>query len=121
MFVTFALIWKLIRFLCAKNSTNGTNDTNDTNNSNELNEAILRHQIDDALINTNLQNRSPKLPITRYSSGALSPSPSNQANTHSHSAHRSSYPSGLRVSTYTLRIGPRLFRDKSSFRYFHTS
>jgi hypothetical protein len=76
---------------------------------------MLRHQINDALISSEAKTRTEKLPKTRYSSGALSPSPTS---THPHSAHRSSYPSGLRVSTYTLRIGPRLFRDKSSFRYF---
>ncbi len=107
MFVTLLLIWKIIRSIWSPNNMS------DTINCNETSEVMLRHQINDALISS--EGKTAKLPKTRYSSGALSPSPTT---THSHSAHRSSYPSGLRVSTYTLRIGPRLFRDKSSFRYF---
>lgn len=53
----------------------------------------------------------PKLCSTRSSSATLVP---NLA-TPTHSSHRSSYPSGLRY-TNTLRIGPRLFRDKSCCR-----
>ena len=129
MFATFTLIWKLIRYLWSRNDMNHTNDTNenitvsDSHPTQKCEESesdlLFRHRIDSALLNSNiiLPNRH-KVPTTRHSSGALTPSPPNPHNSHTHSVHRSSYPSGLRVSSYhPLRIGPRLFRDKSSFRY----
>ena len=133
MFATFSILWKLIRYLWSKKDNN-MSDTNETpydvtpasdadisEKCDETNTDLLfRHRIDSALLNSNilLPVRSSKLPTTRHSSGALTPSPPNPHNSHTHSVHRSSYPSGLRVSSYhPLRIGPRLFRDKSSFRY----
>ena len=133
MFVTFALLWKLIRYLLsiADTITDTMTDANDVNEcsansgpdtSDKCDDTtdllLFRDRIDSELLNSNypLCNRSTKFPTTRHSSGALTPSPPNPPNTHS--VHRSSYPSGLRVSTYhPLRIGPRLFRDKSSLRY----
>ena len=117
MFITIVIIFIWLKDTYLKYRAYINNDNQKTSIMNQEDESAMtqrRH----TLSTTAGQKRRLRLTTFRSTSATLSPN-SKPIQLHS-SSHRFSYPSGLRT-TNSLRIGPRLSRDKSIMRYFFYS